>query len=132
MEERLEKEKIFSDAIEELKENFNVLSKELETLRKEKEIIKSYAYANESISILETLIKEKEVIGHYYDLFDNIGVSLGEFDIEKVRTENKRLKDKGIQIEEYFKDPNQIVIRVGISIHHLSFRSGFLPSTNME
>ena len=109
MEERLEKEKIFSDAIEELKENFNVLSKELETLRKEKEIIKSYAYANESISILETLIKEKEVIGHYYDLFDNIGVSLGEFDIEKVRTENKRLKDKGIQIEEYFKDPNNLI-----------------------
>ena len=85
------------------------MSKELETLKKEKELIEKYYDIFDGIGILETLTKEKEVIGHYYDLFDNIGVSLGEFDIEALREENKRLKGNNVQIDEYFSDEKNLL-----------------------
>ena len=114
MADTADKERNYLDEVIRLKNNISALSKELETLRKEKELIEKYYDIFDGIGILETLTKEKEVIGHYYDLFDNIGVSLGEFDIELLRKENKRLKENNVRIEEYFSDDNKI-------LHHESF-----------
>ena len=108
MEDNKDNERIWDGEIVQLKEMVANLSEELETLRKEKDLIQKYYDIFDGIGILETLTKEKEVIGHYYDLFDNIGVSLGEFDIGELRRENKRLKEKGIKIEEYLSDENNL------------------------
>ena len=85
MEDNKDNEWIWDGEIVQLKEMVANLSEELETLRKEKDLIQKYYDIFDGIGILETLTKEKEVIGHYYDLFDNIGVSLGEFDIGDLR-----------------------------------------------
>ena len=100
MEGRVANESEWGNEIAQLKEMVARLSEELETLRKEKDLIEKYYDIFDGIGILEMLTKEKEVISHYYDLFDNIGVSLGEFDLEELRKENERLKKNGNYIEE--------------------------------